>query len=70
MHIDKLAKLAEVVSDSDAFMKLMDIMSEMQIEMAQHNWSEDERNEKAKAFRLELFKAIGDYRDWWIARSK
>ena len=66
--VDKLALLKGLVEDNDPFIKLTDKMSEMQIEMMQHNWSDEERIEKARVFRLDLFKAIGDYRDWWIAR--
>lgn len=58
------------MTNRDAFNKLMDKMTEMQAELAQHNWPEEERNGKAAAFRIELFQAITDYRDWWVDRTK
>lgn len=57
-------------ANEDPFFKLSEKMTEMQIEMMQHNWSEDERTDKASAFRNELFQCIADYRDWWINHSK
>lgn len=66
--VDKLAKLKELIEDNDAFMRLSNMMNDMQIEMMQHNWPAEERVEKARIFRNELFIAISDYRDWWVAR--
>ena len=57
------------MADSDAYMKLSNMLNDMQIELMQHNWPAADRIEKASAFRNALFDAIADYRDYWIEHT-
>ena len=56
----------------NAFMRLQDRLSEVQLELAGRAWTEDRiaRCTQAADLRLALWEAIEDYRDQWIETVK
>lgn len=52
-----------------AYRLVQEVLTEMQVELMQHNWPESERTSKALELRLKLWDAIGAYRDDWLMRQ-
>lgn len=56
----------------DAFFRLQDRLSEMQVELMRREWDGDlfRRVDAASRLREQLWQAIEDYRDAWLARCR
>ena len=56
----------------NAFMRVMNLLSEAQMELAGRAWTEDRiaRCTRASELRMALWNAIEDYRDVWVETVK